>query len=84
MTAEQLEKIFEETDSKWEGDNAFAGCKILAKYFPDNVIQGANHDVIYGPDTDDLAAVITEEDAKELALLNWHIDTESCCIACFV
>ncbi len=83
MDREQLEKIFEEVDSKWEGDNAFKGLQILSKY-TDNLITGASHDIIYSEDIDKIVDKITEEDAIALAKLNWMINDESECLACYV
>ena len=84
MTEERLEEIFEETDSKWEGDNAFQGLQILAKYTNEDVICGAEHDIIYSVDIDKVIDDLTEEDAIKLAKLNWIIEDEFGCFACFV
>lgn len=84
MERERLEEIFDETESNWEGDNAYQGLQILAKYTT-NLIHGAEHDKIYGEDIDLLLeAGLTEEDAIALAKLNWMIDSECDCLACFV
>lgn len=83
MNREEIEKIFDEVDSKWEGDNAFQGLQILSKY-TDNLITGANHDIIYSEDIDKIVEKITEEDAIALAKLNWMINDEGDCLACFV
>lgn len=83
MTRELFDKIFEDTDSKWEGDNAFKGLQILSKY-TDNLIQGADHDIIYSEDVDVLIEKgIVESDVIELAKLNWTI-SEYEYLACFV
>ena len=84
MTEERLEEIFEETDSKWDGDNAFQGLQILAKYTDKDVVCGAEHDIIYSVDIDKVIDDLTEEDAIQLAKLNWMIDDEFGCFACFV
>ena len=86
MNREQFEEIFDNTKSKWDGDNAFQGLLILRKYIKyHDVICGAEHDEIYSVDVDEiLEAGITEEDATDLAKLNWHIDSECHCLACFV
>ena len=88
MTRGQLEAIFENTDSKWEGDNAWQGLSILAKYIDPmetGLIQGADHDVIWSVDVDKvLEAGLNQQDAKELALLNWHIDEDGDNFSCFV
>jgi hypothetical protein len=82
-TIEQMESIFENTDSKWKGDNAYQGLQILSKY-TNNLIQGAGHDVIWAMDIDEaIKAGITKEDVTKLALLNWMIE-DSSYFACFV
>ena len=82
MTREEFETIFEGDSGKWEGDNAYQGLQIIAKY-TSSLIQGAGHDVIWSEDIEVLIeAVITQEDAKELRRLNWMIEDD--CMACFV
>lgn len=84
MTRERLEQIFEETksDSNWEGDNAFRGLQILSKY-TDNLIQGAEHDIIYSCDIETVIEDLSEKHAIALAKLNWMLhDGEH--FACFV
>ena len=83
MTPERLEEIFEETESKWEGDNAFQGLQILAKYTDKDVVRAAEHDIIYSVDVDDVIDTLTEEDAIKLAMLNWMIEDGEY-FACFV
>lgn len=84
MTTERLEEIFETTDSKWEGDNAYMGLSILMKY-TDYVLHAAEHDIIYGPDCDTvIEGGLTEEDAIKLAMLNWMVDEDHGCFTCFV
>ena len=84
LTKGEIISIFEGEDGgRWEGDNAYQGLQILAKY-TDNLIAGANHDVIYSEDVDKLiAAGITKEDVKELHRLNWMVEDEDY-LACFV
>jgi hypothetical protein len=84
MEREKLEEIFEETPSHWDGDNAFQGLQILAKYTDKDIICGAEHDVIYSVNIDDVIDELTEEDAIKLATLNWMIDDDCDCFACFV
>ena len=84
MTRERLEEIFEETPSYWDGDNAFQGLQILAKYTDKNIVCGANHDIIYSIDIESALDQLTEEDAVKLATLNWMIDDDGDCFACFV
>ena len=82
MTHERLEQIFEETESEWEGDNAFQGLQILSKY-TDNLIQGADHDIIYSCDIGEIVEELSEKHAIALAKLNWMLhDGEY--FACFV
>ena len=82
MTLERLEEIFEETQSKWEGDNAFQGLQILAKYTEKNVIGAAEHDIIYSINAEDIIETLSEEDAIKLAMLNWMLEDEY--FACYV
>jgi len=88
MTEERLREIFEEDSftSNLKGDKALQGLNILAKYFPGKTVLGAaEHDIIYSCDVNEIiAAGITEEDALELKRLNWILDTEVDCLACFV
>lgn len=88
MTREQLEKIWEETQSDWKGDNAIQGLQILQKYFDpttDTLICGADHDVFWSVDIGEaLERGLTEEDATTLARLNWSIDEDGECFSCFV
>lgn len=82
ITREEIEQIFDDVDSNWEGDNAFQGLQILSKY-TDKLIQGAGHDTIYSIDIDDVIELgITKEDVTKLSLLNWMIEED--CFACFV
>ncbi|MCZ2084804.1 MAG: hypothetical protein LC112_11080 [Flavobacteriales bacterium] len=82
ITQEEIEQIFNEVDSKWEGDNAFQGLQILSKY-TNNLIQGAGHDVIWSVDVEYIIELgITKEDITKLSLLNWTIEED--CLACFV
>ena len=85
MTVAELEKIFKETESNISGvqDNAYDGLTILRKY-KGYVIEGADHDVIYGPDIDTILETgLTEEDAKMLAVFNWMLD-ENGYFTCYV
>jgi hypothetical protein len=47
--------------------------EIFMKYNPGQWLEGAEHDVIYGPAEDDLDG-LTEEDKKKLLELGWNID----------
>lgn len=84
ITREKLEQIFEETESNWEGDNAFKGLQILYQY-TDNLIQGAEHDIIYSISIDEIIELgITDDHCYQLRLLNWMVDSDCDCLACFV
>lgn len=86
-TAEQIEEIMsnEDIEVKISGiDNALQGCNILAKYVPNNVIQGAGHDVIWCCGVAEVVnAGITIDDVKKLKELNWMIE-DGDYFACFV
>jgi len=85
MTEERFIEIFEDDsiNSEWEGDNAYQGLQILAKY-TSNLIQGAEHDKIYSEDISTLVEEgITEEEALSLKKLNWMIEDDTY-LACFV
>lgn len=86
MTEDIFIEIFEKTESDitmWGDDNCYAGLQIIAKYSK-NIVTGAEHDIIYSDAISNLIeAGITEEDVKQLALLNWMIEDE-CYLACFV
>ena len=82
MDRELFDKIFDEIESKWEGDNAFQGLQILSKY-TDNLLQDAEHDKIWSVDVDELIELgITRDDVVMLRRLNWMIEEGS--LACFV
>ena len=86
MNSEELDKIFDDIDSAWEGDNAMQGLLIIGKYFDKSksLICAAEHDIIYSVSVSDiLKAGLTEEDAQQLAKLNWSLD-EYGCLSCFV
>lgn len=70
----------------WEGDNAIQGLKIIEKYMPTStLICGADHDIIYSVDIDELIdAGITLEDVKALGNLNWGDLEGAGCMACYV
>lgn len=83
MTEERFLEIMEGDSGSWEGDNAYQGLQIIAKY-TDSVIEGASHDEIYSADIDVLIEKgITEEDVRELRRLNWMVE-ENSYLACFV
>ncbi len=84
ITREKFEEIMDFTELEFDGDNAFDGLVLIKKYMPtDDVICGADHDIIYSVDIDQLIkAGITEEDVIKLAKLNWMIRDDY--MACFV
>lgn len=88
ITEERVREIFEDTESKWEGDNAFKGLQIIAKYFDvekTDILCWAGHDEICSVDIDEaIEAGMTEEDFTSLAKLNWMINSDSDSLACFV
>jgi ADP-glucose pyrophosphorylase len=58
------------------GDKIFIGLKIISKYITNYaLIQGAEHDIIYSIDVDELLDTdITEEDVVTLRKLNWFVE----------
>jgi len=90
MTEKQLREIMDNDSSmsmkKYEDvDRALEGFKILAKYSPKHVVQGAGHDIVWSLDIiDAIKFGITEEDAKTLCEMNWFIDDECDCFAKYV
>lgn len=83
MTEDRMISIFESESGEWNGDNAYQGLQIIAKY-TDYLIQGADHDIIYSANIGILIeAGITEEDCLKLRRLNWMIEDNSY-LACFV
>jgi len=82
MTEERFKEIMDGKSGPWDGDNAYQGLQIIAKY-TDDLICAAEHDIIYSEEVDVLIeAGITEKDAKELRRLNWMIYEDG--LACFV
>ncbi len=83
MTEERFIELMDGDSGNWEGDNAYQGLQIIAKY-TDNLIQGAGHDVIWSENISVLIEKgITEEDVKALRKLNWMLEDDSY-LACFV
>jgi len=82
ITREEIEDIFNDVKSQWDGDNAFKGLQILSKY-TDKLIIGATHDKIWSADIDEIIELgITKDDIIELSKLNWMTEDEN--FACFV
>ncbi len=80
MNDEEIETIFPEKEN-----NFFRGIKIIGKYLPKDCIAGADHDVVFSADVNDIVkAGITEGEALELRKINWHLDNDADCLACFV
>lgn len=85
MKLEELEEIFKNDATNWKGDNALQGLNIISKYFPEDVsvLCGADHDVIYSVDVDELCEHgLTKKDAEKLNELNWRIENDY--LQCFV
>ena len=85
-TTEQFEALMEGDSGKWQGDNALQGLLIMKDFLPEDatLIQGAGHDVIWGPNIEELInGGITEEAVRKLRELNWMIE-DSTYLACFV
>jgi hypothetical protein len=49
--------------------------EIFMKYNPDQWLEGAEHDVIYGPAESDVDG-LTDKDKERLDKLGWHIDKD--------
>jgi len=88
MNREEFEKVFDNEDTNWEGDNTFQGLLIIAKYIDikeNEIIAGVEHDILYSVDIDDIVDNgITIEDANKLRELNWMIEKDFDCLACFI
>jgi len=87
MTRKQLEKIFEDDSclEKYKENTALLGLNILKKYVPTSGVEAAEHDIIYAASIDEvLEAGLTADDAVELRNLNWMLEEEGDCFACFV
>jgi hypothetical protein len=84
ITEEEFEEIMEaeDYDSSSDVDGNLEGLIIQSKYF-DNVVCGADHDIVYGCDIDGLIEKgITKEDVILLRKYGWH--TQDGYLACFV
>lgn len=84
MNEKELKEILSaDNDGRWEGDNAYQGLQIIAKYSPNELITGADHDIIYSVAAEKLLELgLTKEDALKLRELNWILEYD--CLACFV
>lgn len=81
MKAEEIIEIMDKYDdfNENEGDDAFNGLTIIAKYVKE-VVCAAEHDVIFSASVEELAeAGITKSDVEKLGQLNWHIDEDCFC-----
>ncbi len=87
ITEERFLELMEEdtADIKNIPDNAMEGLLVIQRYMPDKcILQGAQHDIIYGPNIDDLIeAGIIEDDVKYLRRMNWHVEDDTY-LSCFV
>lgn len=91
MTREELEKIFEETESDLSNYNKkdldYECLTILRNAVPLDearaLITGAGYEIVYSIDVDIAAKYLTEEQAKQISLNNWFI-TEYDTLAFFV
>jgi hypothetical protein len=87
MNREKFIKILDGEGRGWEGDNAIQGLKIIEKYIDPqktDLIQGAEHDIIWSVGIDKLIeAGITEQDAEKLRDLNWMVEDDEY-LACYV
>lgn len=82
LTMDEFIDIMDETESDWDGDNAFKGLVILSKYTT-NLVQAAEHDKIWSISVEEIVELgITKEDVIKLGKLNWMIEEDS--LACFV
>lgn len=91
MNEEEFRQIMKDDEKggsalhKLDDDNAILGLMVIRKYLPKKGIEGAGHEVIYSVDVDEiLEAGITKEDAEYLRDINWMIDSDCDCLACFV
>jgi hypothetical protein len=80
---EFIEIMDDDTMKNWEGDNAYKGLQIIAKY-TDNVVTGTSKDILFSERVDVLIVHgITKEDVIALMKLSWMIEEDNY-LACFV
>lgn len=86
LTREQFEGIFSiEEYEPMKGDEVLIGLNILSKYSPNDVIEGADHDVIWCTDIDNLIENgIDIEDAYRLRDCGFFLDEENNCLSHYV
>jgi len=88
MTYEEFIEIFDTVDSNWDGDGVLQGALLISKYIDmktTNIIRGVSHGIIYSIDVTELIdAGITKEDVVKLCKLNWMVDSNYDCLACYV
>ena len=83
-----IKQIIEEDDKlpynyKAGKDSILEGALIMYKYTT-NVFGGAEHDIIYGPDMDDLIkGGLTDDDFKMILSFNWRYDSDLDCLTHF-
>ena len=65
-------------DDKLVGDYVLRGLKIIEGYLPNKtLIEGADHDILYSVDIEDLIdAGITEGDVVMLGKFGWHVSDD--------
>jgi len=85
ITIEEFKAIFEKETPEWDGDNVLQGAIIITKYIPegDDVLTGADHDIIYSVSVEELInGGIEEGDVIALRKLNWMLTDGY--LSCFV
>ena len=89
MNIEKFEELMSDSEvggsllSGLNDCNVFLGLKIMKKYIPSAGIEGAEHDVVYSVDIEELIkAGISEEDVIMLNKLNWMVEDDylACCV----
>jgi choline kinase len=72
MTKEEFIEIFEEEE--YEEYNFFESLLLLKKYTKKDVIEGAEHDIVYGPDIEELIENdISKEEVIQLRRFGWMV-----------
>lgn len=90
VTIEKLEAILNDESSypDWNGDNAYQGLQIIAKYFNpsvESIITGAAHDEMWSVDAQELLnRGVTKKDLLALHRLNWAYSEDNENLYCFV
>lgn len=80
MSEERFTEILEKDYPFYEGDGIWGGLQIIKKYLPESdCIQGAEHDMIFACDVDEICGLITEEDAVKLGEFMWSAEDGILC-----